>query len=190
MTSNLVSQMNDTKAEKSTPSDIKEVFRNLGQIMRESDQKAAVGHAIYLGSIAADLLKQAIEDRFVPLSRDLKDALFDGYGPLASFKGRIDVAFALAAITRKTRTEMHKLRQIRNKFAHTTDKIDFRNEEVIKLCMKLVAFDQKTGNAQDAYVRTIHNMIDDIYSQEYERPEIRPGATPMPTRGPDLSGSP
>src|SRR5215469_7700297 len=30
-----------------------------------------------------------------PLSRDMKDRLFDGYGPLANFAAKIDLAFAL-----------------------------------------------------------------------------------------------
>ena len=172
--------MNDTtQPVKNNSSAVDDAFRNLAKVIREADQKAAVGHAIYLGSIAADLLKQAIEDRFVPLPRELKDSLFDGYGPLVTFKGRIDVAFALAAISRKTQTEMHKFRKIRNEFAHTTEKLDFKNEKIIALCKKLATFNQKIGDAQDAYVLTIRQLIDDVYAREYERPDIRPGATPM-----------
>ena len=39
------------------------------------------------------------------------------------------MAFALGAVSNKTRTEMHKLKKIRNRFAHTTEKFSFRSPE-------------------------------------------------------------
>jgi hypothetical protein len=50
---------------------------------------------------------------------ELKKRLFAAYGPLSSFAAKIDLAFALEITTEATHKELHKMRKIRNAFAHT-----------------------------------------------------------------------
>jgi hypothetical protein len=76
------------------------------------------------------------------------------------------MALALGSISDKTQKELHKIRKIRNEFAHTTDKLDFKAAAIVNLCSKLNCFDRSTNDAQGAYVLTIRNMIEEIKDRE------------------------
>jgi hypothetical protein len=69
---------------------LKEVMTEMWTTIAVAQQKAEAGHATYLGSITAELLRRAIIDRLIPLPKELEERLFDAYGPLATFSGRID----------------------------------------------------------------------------------------------------
>jgi len=102
------------------------------------------GAAISAGAHVEDKLGTAIKVRFVQLpakgdvaKRLTEAALFDGYGPLASFFAKIDIGFALGLYNAKTRFDLHVIRSIRNDFAHAVEDITFADNEVIRKCEKL-----------------------------------------------------
>jgi hypothetical protein len=98
---------------------------------RRSDTEAAVVAATYL----EDRLSFTIKSRFVKLpesgdtSKHLTEAaLFQGYGPLASFYAKIDIGFALGLYDNARRIDLHLIRSIRNDFAHAIEPMTFLNE--------------------------------------------------------------
>ncbi|AIK68518.1 putative transcriptional regulator [Mesorhizobium phage vB_MloP_Lo5R7ANS] len=71
------------------------------------------------------------------LTKDSYKRLFSGFGPLATFSSRIHIAEALGLIEKPLAKELHKLRAIRNLFAHSSRSLHFEDEEVAELLAKL-----------------------------------------------------
>ena len=73
-------------------------------------------------------LELAISLRFRPSLGDFDQGeMFSGYGPLASFSGKIMVAYAMGAITKQARNDLRIIKNIRNEAAHRIS--DFSLEE-------------------------------------------------------------
>jgi hypothetical protein len=103
--------------------------------MRKGDAEAA----IVAGSFLEVRLGFTLKSLFVQMpdrgdqSKLLTEAaLFEGYGPLASFYAKIDLACALNILSTDMRLDFHIIRSIRNDFAHTVEGITFLDDEVVK----------------------------------------------------------
>lgn len=83
-------------------------------LRNESDRACAVLGAAVLDRIVGDLLRAA-------MAEGTPKALFEGYGPLASFSARIDVCLGLGIISLDECRDLHLIRKIRNTFAHEMD---------------------------------------------------------------------
>ncbi|MER9073661.1 hypothetical protein NKH80_12690 [Mesorhizobium sp. M0904] len=71
------------------------------------------------------------------LNKTNKDALFKGTGGLATFSSRIHLAHALGLVEPSAAAQLHRLRKIRNCFAHSDVVIDFDHADVDKLMKSL-----------------------------------------------------
>lgn len=96
------------------------------------------------GRSAAILAEAFLEDRLTKsiLAHLRKDkttvgVMFKGYGPLASFKAKIDLAFLMEIISPHTHEALHHIREIRNRFAHRLDAHDFDVQLIADLCKRL-----------------------------------------------------
>lgn len=67
----------------------------------------------------------------VNLKNDVRDKLFTGYGPLASFSAKIDMAFALGLIDAEQRKTLNHVRHIRNVFAHADELLHFNHPSFV-----------------------------------------------------------
>ena len=105
-------------------------------------------------------LERCLVRKFRPLNRELKDQLFGGYGPLNTFAAKIDLAFALNILAEATHKELHKIRKIRNEFAHTKKELSLDTEPVKALFYKLVRPAGITGNYIQQFVKC-GSVIDD-----------------------------
>jgi hypothetical protein len=72
--------------------------------------------------VASARLEAAVERGLLikmrPLSKTRRANLFEGYGPLASFAGKIDIAYALGIFDDETYADLKVIKRIRNEFAH------------------------------------------------------------------------
>src|SRR5215204_6920548 len=82
------------------------------------------GAILLSASLVDSLLVGVICEKMRPLTKNEHSDIFDGTGPLSTFSGRINVAYALGVYGRKTRHDLHSLRNIRNPFAHTVERMD------------------------------------------------------------------
>src|ERR1041384_4735990 len=73
--------------------------------------------AILAGSYLEDRLTSAIKARLVR-DAEVHGKMFKGYGPLATFSAKIDIAYLMNIIPRDWRDILHVVREIRNRFAH------------------------------------------------------------------------
>src|SRR5690606_22018782 len=75
-----------------------------------------------LTASALDTFLQMLITSIMPnLNSALTEKMFSGYGPFSSFSAKIDSAYAMGLIDKEMHTEMHIVRNIRNKFSHPKD---------------------------------------------------------------------
>jgi len=109
-----------------------EVFELRDLLGKETDRGCALTAAAYLDHELGKLLKKVlIQDE--PLHKEL----FEGYGPLASFSSRIDLAYGLGYLAPLERRDLHLIRKIRNTFAHRTGNVTFDDSEISSRCQQL-----------------------------------------------------
>lgn len=88
------------------------------------------GSAIVSASLMDEALEQLLKAKFVP-SAEKKDELFKGpYAPLEDFYAKIEFAYRMGLISVNQRTSMHLIRKLRNDFAHSSLRIDFKAQSV------------------------------------------------------------
>lgn len=83
------------------------------------------------------LLEKAVKLHFKNKSRKLMDKLFDYRGPVGSFSAKIDLAYALGAVSQNSYETLHVLRAIRNDIAHSDIEVDFASTKLDKHFKKL-----------------------------------------------------
>jgi DNA-binding MltR family transcriptional regulator len=106
--------------------------------------------AIVAGSVLEDMLEAALRGKMRDdLSAALKERLFSGYGPLSTFSGKIDIAFAFSLFDVQIYNDLRAIKDIRNKFAHTSEFLNFSSPELERDAQKL------TGWAKDCDVDTL-----------------------------------
>jgi DNA-binding MltR family transcriptional regulator len=82
------------------------------QLRAETDR----GYAILAGTLLDGLLEMLLRKRMLP---SVPNEIFSGYGPLSSFSAKIDLSFHLGFISKGEYAELHRIRRIRNEFAHS-----------------------------------------------------------------------
>lgn len=103
------------------------------EVRGASDRATALIYAVALDAAIENCLKR----RMVALSIEETDQLFRGVAPLSSFSAKINVAYALHAFGKKTKRDLHFIREIRNGFAHEPRVLRFSVKEVSDLCSSL-----------------------------------------------------
>lgn len=80
---------------------------------------------IVVASIINELLGQLIRARLAP-NPSSNDTLFDGpNAPFSSFSARIDVAYRIGTISSTLCRDLHTIRRLRNRFAHSIESCTF-----------------------------------------------------------------
>lgn len=99
------------------------------EIEQQRDRAAAVIAAACLEDRLAELLLTALEPH-----EDITNQMFKGYGPLASFRAKIDLALLLGIYGEHEHKLLIRIKDIRNLFAHTSDPITFKSRQITDLC--------------------------------------------------------
>lgn len=93
---------------------------------------------ITAASRVEDFLEAAIKSKMRPdLSSTVSNRLFKQYGPLKTFSGKIDIAYAFSIIDAETYNELRAIKDIRNRFAHANQFTNFNALEISVLVKKL-----------------------------------------------------
>jgi DNA-binding MltR family transcriptional regulator len=113
-------------------------------------------------------LEGALLTKLRPLSRQMKDRLFDGYGPLASFSAKIDMAYALEIIPKEIYDTLRNINRIRVAFAHPKTVISFTDEKVSPILNNL-GLDADTPGVSRRYLTKLAEV--DTYLKAQTAPE-------------------
>ena len=106
------------------------VFRTA--LTKETDRGCALFASSYLDKALSDLLLCALA-----YDKKIKNDLFNGNAPLASFSARIKLAYYLGKISNVERRDLDLIRKIRNDLAHNADPIDFKEPKIKSQCGEL-----------------------------------------------------
>lgn len=132
--------------------------------------------------VAAALLEESLEFRFrhtfqsKKIPQSVQDSLFSSNGPLATFSGKLKMAYAIGLIPKETFRDLEEVRKLRNQAAHLSKDFDFLNGTVGRkieglVCVQLLKKDfiqrysftlkdseqsavAESGNASKAKVKT------------------------------------
>ncbi|MET3840432.1 MltR family transcriptional regulator [Bradyrhizobium sp. OAE829] len=105
--------------------------------MHKLSSKGHASEALLTAAILDQELRTAILLKMRPsLSAIKQERLFEGYGPLAEFGDKIEVAFALGQIDDSTYSKLKIIKDIRNKFAHLPKQCTFWTREISLLIDK------------------------------------------------------
>src|SRR5260370_32955082 len=110
--------------------DLKDAFAKLRDSIVRSEKQGHAAIVVRLTSILEYDLERSIKRKFRPLSRDKGNRLFEGYGPLSSFAAKIDIAYALDITTDAIDKELTLMRRIRNKIAHSNERLSLDDEPI------------------------------------------------------------
>jgi hypothetical protein len=114
--------------------------------------------AIIGASLLDNNLELAILSKMRPLPRDIKDRIFDGYGPLSTFAGKIDIAFALEIIPREFYGALKTINKVRVKFAHSMKYLTFQDPEISALIDPLLGLDLTPVDRRNGYLHKIAEL--------------------------------
>lgn len=100
-----------------TASATEDLFLNLHH---KEDREAAIVGA----SLVESALQESLTKAFDSQAPGLERRLFEHRGPLTGFNSKILVAEAFAVISDRLADDMHRIRNIRNCFAHASIDVD------------------------------------------------------------------
>jgi len=105
------------------------VLRKAGikNLPRFSKLESSRAHAIVGAALLDHLLEQVLRHHMIGKP---EESLFGAYGPLSSFSAKIDIAKSLGILTAGESADLHRVRKIRNAFAHSLDDLSFRDRSI------------------------------------------------------------
>jgi hypothetical protein len=101
----------------------------IDELGKQSDR----GAGIIAASLMEEILELAILNRLRPLSSDKYRNLFKGNSPLSTFAAKIDIAHAIGLINDLGHIQLHLIREVRNRFAHRIEPLNFEHPEIKQL---------------------------------------------------------
>jgi DNA-binding MltR family transcriptional regulator len=123
----------------------KEKFKDIrAELNAQTDRGAGIIGAGIIDEFLTDLLKKRLI-----LTAKVRERLFsyEVNGPLAHFAAKIDMAFALGLIDTNLHADLHDIRRIRNRFAHTPEPLGFSDKEISKWCSRFRTVDDFVRSA-------------------------------------------
>ncbi len=127
--------------------------------------------AIVAGSVLEDLIEAALKSKMRDdLSAGLKERLFSGYGPLSTFSGKIEIAFAFSYFDGQIYNDLRAIKDIRNKFAHATDFLNFSSPELERDAQKLTGW--KKGCDVDALFKERFSACVNVIKEHLKKSDL------------------
>lgn len=99
-------------------------------LRNESDR----GCALVTAEMLSEALESLIASRFVEAPAVCKRMLSEGMAPLGSIAARVNIALLLGLIGKEVHDVLHRIRTIRNVFAHEPTGLDFASREISEVC--------------------------------------------------------
>ena len=127
--------------------------------IRALKERSHAGVAIVGAALVEEEVLRALITKMRALSRTMHKRLFDGYGPLSSFSGKIDVAYALGIVTKETYEDLTIIRRVRNQFAHSRVLVDFSSIEIRALFKQFHGFGDGTKDCLAFYLNKLKEVV-------------------------------
>jgi hypothetical protein len=111
--------------------------QSLRSVTNEIERQSDRGAAIIAGAFVEDFLKDALRSRLRLTEAHEEKTFSDLFGrgrPLETFSAKIDLGVILGIYRAEIHQDLHKIRRIRNEFAHERDPLDFSRQKIVDLC--------------------------------------------------------
>jgi DNA-binding MltR family transcriptional regulator len=96
------------------------------------------------------------------VSNKFAKRLFAGMGPLHSLSGKIEIAYFFELIDQEAFDDLQAVKDIRNRFAHTTRYVYFTDPVIVEKCRILSTWEEGGHNAELAFNLCTLHLIDDL----------------------------
>jgi DNA-binding MltR family transcriptional regulator len=112
-------------------------FQRDAAILEEVGRQEDRGAAIIAGAFLEDFLFEAISSWLVDDKKALK-GIFEGTGPLATFSAKIEMAYLMGLMSKRSHSSAAAVRKIRNEFAHNMGPLRFETPLIKGKCQSLM----------------------------------------------------
>jgi len=160
----------------------------IGEMTEQNDRGAAITGGVFL----EENLKKAIELEWPPVSKTVRDKIFGGYGPLATFSSKILIANAMGVLDSQSRADCDKIRLIRNLAAHTGVPFSFDNPNVEKLineieCVRRGPIDNSSeSHRRNLFTSAVFNLVLCYLPFQHHLRNVSPPRAAIPAIGSTL----
>jgi DNA-binding MltR family transcriptional regulator len=120
---------------------------------------AEAGNALVAAGLVEDGLEKLLLHAARPLSNTLTAKIFDGLGPLSQFSAKIEIAYIFCLVDEATYKDLLAIKEIRNRFAHTSRFVNFKSEEIDTACQRLSGW-KKGADNENLYLEKTRACVD------------------------------
>ena len=140
-----------SEEEKTRRETIEEAWDESCNFYQLFDGESDRGAAVLAAALFQDRLQKAIEEKKF---HNVDNKVFKRL----SLWGTIELGYALGLYDRKTRNGLRVVVKIRNKFAHSSDPLEFDHEKVAAQCRGLDAAVQDPDNLRERYLTYLRGV--------------------------------
>jgi hypothetical protein len=115
-------------------------FPVINEIMGERDRGAAVIAVGFVDAKLTEVIRASLRD-----DKDTAKQLLKPTGPLGAFGNKVLLGYMLRLYSKESRSDLIAFGEIRNRFAHTPEPIDFTDKYVRERCEKLTLYERTWG---------------------------------------------
>jgi DNA-binding MltR family transcriptional regulator len=118
-------------------------FRTIGGLIRDNaifeeiQRQEDRGAAIIAGSFLDEFLLKAISSVLIDDEKSVEE-IFEGTAPLATFSAKIEMAYLMGLMSKRSRTLANAIRNVRNDFAHKLQPLTFDTSLIKGKCQTLL----------------------------------------------------
>lgn len=150
-----------------------EALAKMQALVDELNEQTDRGVAIVGAAWVEESVAASLED-VLPKKSKGKERLFRTDGPISTFSAKIDFLHMLGLISEHIRCDMHRLREIRNTFAHqithskTNAKLGFHVSDIKDKCLALKCVEhERLKDPREAYIRACAILNADLEMLRY-----------------------
>jgi hypothetical protein len=137
------------------------------ELMREfedqGDRVVSIVAGAYLDQLLCDLLQATAK---------VNEKIIDEYlcENLGSFYKRINVCAKVELITSDEKHDLHKIREVRNSFAHVFSDLTFGDERMASRCesLRVAQIDGRPETSRECFVKAASRLMVDIFLRTQE----------------------
>lgn len=141
----------------------------MATFIKEINESVDSGHALVSVAMVETWVTRVLLYKMRKLSNNVRVRIFEGYGPLSELAAKIDIAYAFELIDDGLLADLRVLKDIRNTFAHTSEKLSFDSPEIDVYCRKLRQWKKERENREVfrltavQCIEVMHEMVQKIY---------------------------
>ena len=159
--------------------DLDTLFNDRNELINVLNNESDIGCILVSVSFLDECLVILLKDIFIKSSYTVENILKPD-GLLGEFSSKAKLCYCLSLIDKKKYSDLIKIAEIRNLFAHSHILLSFNNLDIQRKCNELKSFDDSWTSeyietmfdnlnviARQKFIHTVTNIINDIMARGY-----------------------